>query len=100
MSTRSWSKGPMLEASDPRCECGSALIMSSDGNGMLMERCQNGCYRRPVQTRRPTCPECGFGPWGEKTGCEKCGFGVREVKKPGPAQYWNNPVQPEAKPAS
>ena len=72
----------MLDATDPKCECGAPLLMSSDGNGMLFERCADGCFRRAVTTRRPTCPECGKGPWGEKTGCESCGFGVPEKKPP------------------
>ena len=49
----------MLDATDPKCECGAPLLMSSDGNGMLFERCADGCFRRAVTTRRPTCPECG-----------------------------------------
>ena len=71
-----------MDATDPKCECGAPLTMSSDGNGLLLERCLAGCFSRAVTTRRPTCPECGDGPWGEKTGCESCGFGVPEKRKP------------------
>ncbi len=67
--------------------------MSSDGNGMLWERCTAGCFKRPVQTRRPSCPECDGGPWGEKTGCEQCGFGVKETKPVVRAAYWNSPTE-------
>lgn len=95
MSTRNWSKGPMIDAFDPKCECGSPLVMASDGNGMLWEQCQNGCFKRPVQTRRPSCPECGQGPWGEKTGCEACGFGVREIKRPVSTSIWDKPKSTE-----
>ncbi len=89
----------MLDAAEPKCECGGTLVMNSDGNGALFERCQNGCFRRPVQTRRPSCPECGAGPWGEKTGCEACGFGVREIKRPVSTSIWDKPV-PKAAEAS
>ncbi len=84
LSSRKLSKGPLLDATDPKCECGAPLVMSSDGNGMLIERCQDGCFKRAVVTRRPTCPECAAGPWNEKTGCEACGFGVKEKKVPLP----------------
>ncbi len=81
VSSRNWSKAQLMDARDAKCECGAALVMSSDGNGVVIERCQSGCFRREVPKRRPVCPECGGGPWGEKTGCEACGFDFRAKKK-------------------
>ncbi len=96
VSSRNWSKGPLLDARDPKCECGSLLVMSSDGNGMLFEKCLSGCFSRPVTTRRPSCPECGAGPWNEKTGCESCGHATRPQRPPVTDPFWKAVGQAQA----
>ena len=62
---------PTLQDCD---ECGAPLGVGTDRNGFSVEWCTQGCFAaRPVQMRRPPCPECDGENWSANDGCRDCG---------------------------
>ena len=95
MTGKRSSEGPFLAADENlACErCGSELVMGTDRDGMCIETCADGCFSRPVRTRRHSCPECGYGPWTADTGCIQCGYGwvTRACDWDGVTAFWITP---------